>query len=793
MASAVSTASWKSSRLCGGSFADLSSYTSSVLLASLKQFLVLTPSALKLYSLTTSKCVRIIPLSSAADVADIYLQNESSLWVAFKDGTLLSIDCNSWFPGSKIDLGMPIHSILSISEDTVVFFSLQNSIAKLCLAKPDLRRSASAIIDDDLPVVTFSQKSVLYSSDEPISLIELSPAKSYFAIAFAKYVVTGKLSTDNSAVELLKIDRPHPPTSLAVSESGCLAIGSSSGVIDLYTSLFSSANAVPKSLKWHMKAVTALQFAMGDQYLLSGGQEKVLVFWQLETNSTQFLPRLPGPITKIAVDSLSTFYTISCKSQDVMLISAVDLLPKITVSSVKSTISLDPTPVAKSSRRKSHRSLESSSDLPVLMVAHPVNEYLYLPTYYGSQLQTYNFALDRQEAIQQFASTLQMGKIYEEELITDAQLIHIAFSHNAQWMMTVDELPTPNIDNIISQSHTNINLRFWRSDPSTPNNWILTSRTESPHGYNRKVLGVASAPSSYSNGLAFATLSDSGDIHLWKPKTHFAENDELNPSSKRPVEWTLRRTLPACPMHTSAVALTWSSDGSMIVLGVETTLQLIDTESFTVVKTLPNVLSSRIRALRIVGHDLVCLAKSSLVVLNLLTLKVKWTLKMSNPQNSERLFAASTDNKRFAVGFNYANRSDYSVKGRVLVFATDSIVPEYMASFEVPVVSVTFSARTGGFLALDNSSVVHAIYKSSSSLNLQAVDETEEQVATSNGVLSSIVPQKIREITQPEFIEDEAPQQILLTETKFDDVFSGPDFAMANLEGIFEKVLSTIS
>ena len=51
--------------------------------------------------------------------------------------------------------------------------------------------------------------------------------------------------------------------------------------------------------RWHARALGALCFSHDGAYLLSGGQEGVLVIWQVETFKASFLPRLGGPITHI--------------------------------------------------------------------------------------------------------------------------------------------------------------------------------------------------------------------------------------------------------------------------------------------------------------------------------------------------------------------------------------------------------------------------------------------------------------------------------------------------------------
>jgi NET1-associated nuclear protein 1 (U3 small nucleolar RNA-associated protein 17) len=52
---------------------------------------------------------------------------------------------------------------------------------------------------------------------------------------------------------------------------------------------------------WHAHAVSSLAFTSNGAYLLSGGEEAVLVIWQLHTGKKEFVPRVGAPITTISV------------------------------------------------------------------------------------------------------------------------------------------------------------------------------------------------------------------------------------------------------------------------------------------------------------------------------------------------------------------------------------------------------------------------------------------------------------------------------------------------------------
>lgn len=55
------------------------------------------------------------------------------------------------------------------------------------------------------------------------------------------------------------------------------------------------------TLHWHAHAVASLAFTPNGAYLLSGGEESVLVIWQLHTGKKEFVPRVGAPISTIAV------------------------------------------------------------------------------------------------------------------------------------------------------------------------------------------------------------------------------------------------------------------------------------------------------------------------------------------------------------------------------------------------------------------------------------------------------------------------------------------------------------
>lgn len=55
------------------------------------------------------------------------------------------------------------------------------------------------------------------------------------------------------------------------------------------------------TLHWHAHAVSSIAFTPNGAYLLSGGEESVLVIWQLHSGKKEFVPRVGAPINTVVV------------------------------------------------------------------------------------------------------------------------------------------------------------------------------------------------------------------------------------------------------------------------------------------------------------------------------------------------------------------------------------------------------------------------------------------------------------------------------------------------------------
>lgn len=98
-----------------------------------------------------------------------------------------------------------------------------------------------------------------------------------------------------------------------------------------FEKLGAEKKAVTTVMHWHAHAVQSLAFTPNGAYLLSGGEESVLVLWQLETGHKEFVPRVGAPIRSISVVQTEEHF------QEYLLGLADGTLSFISASSLKIT------------------------------------------------------------------------------------------------------------------------------------------------------------------------------------------------------------------------------------------------------------------------------------------------------------------------------------------------------------------------------------------------------------------------------------------------------------------------
>jgi NET1-associated nuclear protein 1 (U3 small nucleolar RNA-associated protein 17) len=92
------------------------------------------------------------------------------------------------------------------------------------------------------------------------------------------------------------------------------------------------------TLHWHAHAVSALAFTPNGAYLLSGGEESVLVIWQIHSGKREFVPRVGAPIQSVTISRTQSGeeeYLLGLADASFVFISAAKLKISRSYSGIK--------------------------------------------------------------------------------------------------------------------------------------------------------------------------------------------------------------------------------------------------------------------------------------------------------------------------------------------------------------------------------------------------------------------------------------------------------------------------
>ncbi|KAK5774059.1 hypothetical protein RI543_004593 [Arxiozyma heterogenica] len=438
-------------------------------------------------------------------------------------------------------------------------------------------------------------------------------------------------------------------TALAIDNSRSqLAVGFASGVITIVSindNIASLQNLELRYLKWHIDSVLSLAFNNDGSYLISGGWEKVLSFWQLSTNQQQFLPRLNGiVIDSKVVGPLGKYYSITLQLTEnttnndyqILLLNSIDLTSKISImgpmpifqqqlSNViipTSTQNLNSSNVStiKKHLKKLNKMMKNTDDMATLdfttsIEVHPVTKQLYIP--HGQALQRFDFYKNESTNLQFLTDGVQMhmGKVRNElRTIMDPQIKLLKITNDGKWLVTY-EVEYPPKDLLSSNDLIHV-LKFW-CQPNNDNKdgvWELKTKVINPHGINVPIIDMICG----NHESSLLTADNNGGIKYWKFDDY--ENN-----------WCLKKILDSNFNHfNNSVNLQWSDDQSLIFHSFDDKLQIIDFDTFKlwVPPSESNItnefsMDSQIQCLQLINQtNLIVVTMTSLLVLDLLLGKI---------------------------------------------------------------------------------------------------------------------------------------------------------------------------
>jgi NET1-associated nuclear protein 1 (U3 small nucleolar RNA-associated protein 17) len=410
-----------------------------------------------------------------------------------------------------------------------------------------------------------------------------------------------------------------------------LAISLSNGSIILLFELMSQKQT-QRLLKWHIDPVKSLTFNNDTTYLLSGGSEKVLVFWNIINEKQQFLPRLNGLIENIQIDSkIPTLINLTLNVIDndyqYLILSTTDLLSKLDINTPHLFAGLNKNNELKKNFIKDIHSFKKSNQFSRFkhnynssFKIHSKSNYLYLPA--GRHLQIFDHLHNNQ--IDNFAiapAIQQYGKVGNENKISDPTIIGFEFinsfkTNEKDWLITCDvEIRGEAEDLKNSSIEYWETLRFWKySNNSKQQNdvisindsWSLQTKILRPHN-EFQITSIVPAPSTYFGGEAVLTADSCGNVRLWRPNSQgiwslrkfFSSGSEFNTSfnnnSNNGHNNNSKKSDNLSNIaNNEGTICAWSPDSSMIAIARNGKVVLLDVNTFEPIHTIkPSISASR--------------------------------------------------------------------------------------------------------------------------------------------------------------------------------------------------------
>ncbi|RPD82358.1 WD40 repeat-like protein [Lentinus tigrinus ALCF2SS1-7] len=391
--------------------------------------------------------------------------------------------------------------------------------------------------------------------------------------------------TANLSAGFTKFVSPERLTCLAFHPSEeYFATGDASGCIRLWYCLNESATvktpgvektAQTTTLHWHAHAVSSLAFTANGAYLLSGGEEAVLVIWQLHTGKKEFVPRVGSPIVHIALLSTSgeEEYLLTLADASFVFVRASTLKISRSIARIK----LDPA--------ISHDRPSSSTNVPIAV--HSLSSTLILPSSHPSSLQTFSPSSSKLVSELEVSPSNRVSK-RDDKPLQPARVERTVLSDSGDWMATVD---TREGDDAFKPE---VYLKIWQWDRKS-GFWILNTRIDRPHG-SKRVSGIAFRPGMRStDDLLLATVGEDGNIKSWRVRSVKTKSDGVEEF------WVARSILRFRTEIPTDVS--WSPDGSLLAVSVGSHIAIYepDTNALCQVLTCPD--SATVSSVHFVGSS----------------------------------------------------------------------------------------------------------------------------------------------------------------------------------------------
>ncbi|KAJ5622029.1 hypothetical protein N7528_005261, partial [Penicillium herquei] len=611
---------------------------------------------------------------------------------------------------------------------------------------------------------------------------------------------------------------------LKASETIDLVLGETGGSIliyqDILNTLFARASdkkSSPRKLHWHRGSVNTVRWSRDGNYVISGGNESVIVLWQLDTGRKQFLPHLSSPILNVTVSPQGTSYLVQMADNSIIVLSARELQPSATVTGLQITCEAG---------NKESASRKPLSAVAALHPQHPEHLLVAVPAsqqinQQGSQrtnaavLQTFdirsNSHISRQALARTNTTTINIGP--EGSPIITPDIRNMDILHNGKWLATVDTWNPRSQDVEVlagvgsndSSLRPEIFLKFWKWSASS-NIWELVTRIDGPHfndNHHSTVLGLAARPLSHE----FATLGADAFLRFWCPTARHRSGLKTDSSEQHLDTWKCRSAVDltgflgdtAVPVKQACIS--FSEDGSVLAVCLPSDsgandglVLLIDVHSCTVHYRRTGIFLGVPHSAKFLGRNLIVASMGSVTVWDTVDDVVKPAQlpdQVNTKSGTPPLIAVNSRTQTLAIASRGADSTNgkkrrkahyhfriYDVPSMELVFQ------ETLSSCPLALLSDVYS---GDYIIIDSTACVLRLgcLEKASQKNVQSSEVTSHL----NSGLASIFSQGTERAPVQAIEGDYSSAQTKGLASVFGDT---PSFSLPSMGVLFRNVVQTL-
>ncbi|KAF8665440.1 hypothetical protein AX16_000459 [Volvariella volvacea WC 439] len=427
---------------------------------------------------------------------------------------------------------------------------------------------------------------------------------------------------------------------------------------------------------WHAHAVSSIAFTSNGAYLISGGEEAVLVIWQLHTGRKEFIPRVGAPISTVSLRRAGDIeeYLLGLSDATYIFVSAASLKISRSISRIKLDSAVSTT-------------LLQLRNAPLPLAVHHLTSTIILPSSHPSSLQIYSPATSTLISELEVSPSNRISR-RDEKPIEPARIGHVEISPDGSWMATVD------VREGDESFRGEVYLKFWSWERNS-SQWVLNTRIDRPHGLNR-VTAMAFSPSHGNKPMEMVSTGNDGTLKIWRLRERDAEGrSTTNTNTDFEVDdsvdfWIVKSTFQF--RSDTPITVSWSPDASLLAVPAGSHVTLLNAHANRIARNLPSPDGTSIHSATFIGRSgrfvLVATCRT-LALWDLVAQNVRWDCTTIS-----QVLRVSAHPKNDELAVFHHDHS--AVSSQISIFRTSSSTPvsTHLVPFNVQSISRFFSPNT---------------------------------------------------------------------------------------------------